>query len=194
MKCGSLLVCLVQTILLIAGLFFAFFAWALDHADEGVWPATTYASNYLRVAAGYNSMKSAGAILEPDNPAFDDIVILVSEQFPDLTSAISQTDSIITLTYSRWGIRGGNYIGASFDLGVTLESGESAKLVGIRDLEDAIRQKYLDQPIFKRTTLFFALGLGLAFVGGALGIWRPRRRSGGDDAQRPPQTPSLKAV
>lgn len=168
----TILLRVAQTALLIAGLFLAYFGWALDHVDEGAWPATLFAADYLRVIAGYNQMRGSGSELTPLDPAFADLVSILEERIPDLPSPISREANIVVETYKYWSVRTDGYSGPALDLLVALENGNPAKL-SVMDLESTIRQKYLDRPIFGRTTIYFALGLGLAFAGGVLGIWKP---------------------
>ena len=99
LKGCTLLFRTAQTLLLIAGLFLTYFGWALDHVDEGVWPATCFAADYLRVIAGYNQMKDAGSVMTPHAPAFADLVSILEERVPNLPSPISREDNIVVETY-----------------------------------------------------------------------------------------------
>ena|GEM_PF-5405732 len=158
--------------MLVVGLFLAYFAWALDHVNEGIWPATVLSAKYQRVMAGYNHMRTTDATINPADPVHGDLVAVLEDSFEELPGPISREEDIVLQEYKHWSV---STNGPVLDLVVTLEDGTTATLRG-PDLEPAIRQMYLDSPIFQRTTLVFGFGLVFGLVGGLLGIRLPRYR------------------
>jgi hypothetical protein len=150
-----------KAFLVIVGIMLAMFGWYIDHAEERYWVIKFFAPRYVRTLEAYERMLSNGPEIGPDDDGFAEMISVLSTELSgptDLINSIKATRDTITAIFSD------GHIGPTILLEITLRDGRSVTLEHVKDLEPAIRRRFLEDALTRWGELITLVGLVVALI------------------------------
>jgi hypothetical protein len=150
-----------KAFLVIVGIMLAMFGWYIDHAEERYWAINFFAPKYVRTLETYERMLNNRSELEPNDDGFAEMVSVLSTELSgptDLIASIKAKRDTITTIFSD------GHIGPTILLEITLRDGRSVTLEHVKDLEPAIRKRFLEDALTRRGELITLVGLVVALI------------------------------
>ena len=184
--------------ILTIGLLFAFFAWALEHPDQNPWMVTLVGVRIEQVIATYEVLLDGDGEITPANVGFNEICSVLLEKMQIKTpnrllpgEMISQSAGKFSeegrlVVYALKAETGPSFVQASTS-GYTGRAIKDLQLTGTLDGNDVeelfptvydvgaeVKKRFGEHPLYRYSTFFFAIGLGLSLTSAILGGIRKR--------------------